>query len=104
MKTKVLVMKAEDIVNLLKHYFCPTGELPLDAELLSLHFSARLQRAVGLEMRSDGEGWHSGRDSNPAGPLKGFTPLFLKYEGGRVLAWGQKGDDPSWSKPLDGVV
>lgn len=75
---------AESVLRLLTHY--SDGELPLDATLRSAGVSQYIQHWLGLNVES--ESWIETDVS---------TPLHIRYEGNKVLVWGDKHTPTTWT-------
>lgn len=86
MATKLFVFEPNDLLRLLTHY--TDGGVPLDGEATNVMVNERLQRFVGIEVRS--KEWED------------FTPLHIRYEGARVMSWSKgTGDEPIWNQTPD---
>jgi hypothetical protein len=78
---KMIIFSPESVLALLTHY--TDGKMPLDAELVEVLANANLAHYIGLRVRS--KDW------------KAVTPIHMRYEGKKVLAWGDEKDAPtSW--------
>jgi hypothetical protein len=86
--TKIIRFDARDFCKLLTSY--SEGRLPLDFELDHVGVDTILTRQICFIGRS--KQWQD--DPLPSG---GFGPLMLRYEGQRMMSWGQKGKDPFYS-------
>ena len=83
---------AESILRLLTHY--SDGELPLDATLKSAGVSKFLGRWIGLNVES--KEW-----DGKVLPDGGIEPLFIRYEGKKVLIWGDKQSPMVWQEGVE---
>ena len=87
--TKIVAFDAHDIVKLWTHY--SEGRMPLDAELKALAVDKKLVRCILFIINS--KQWADecipGRDGE-------YNPLHLRYEGKRILSWGNFGTEPFW--------
>lgn len=89
---KLIRIDAADLLKLFVHY--SDGQVPIDAELRSLGVGTRMKRQIGMLVRSAQWG--------PEAPGKGYhQPLHIRYEGGKVMSWGKKGDEPFWQDQND---
>lgn len=99
MSQRTIYIDAESILNLLTHY--SEGDLPLDAKLLTVGVSSVMGRWIGMLIDSDQ--WRDWRQSERTTD-GGLRPLHIRYEGKKVLVWGDKpaGDNaPAWRDDVE---
>lgn len=99
MGTKTIYIDADSILRLLTHY--SDGDLPLDATLLQAGVSATLGRWMGLLV--DSEQWRDWREAKRTVD-GGLKPLHIRYEGKKVMIWGDKKQEesPEWREGVEG--
>ena len=90
MAQRILETDIQSLVQLIVHY-CDGKEVPLDTEVLSMSVSPILQRWVMLWCKSSK--WMSGGVASDGS----LAPLHIRFEGGRVMTMGNKGEDPKWA-------
>lgn len=88
MGTKLLVIDGQSLLNLLIHY--TDGEIDLDSKLLSVGISQYLGEWIGMVIESSQ--W---KDSLEPGKDY-YAPLHIRYEGNKILKWGQKDTPYNW--------
>ena len=93
MAEKTIFIDAESILQLLTQY--SNGDLPLDATLVSAGVSSLLGRWIGLKV--DSEQWRDWRGAERTAD-GGLRPLHIRYEGKKVLVWGdgERQEHPEW--------
>ena len=97
MAARTIYIDADSILRLLTHY--SEGDLPLDATLRSAGVSKLLSRVIGLEVRSDQ--WRPQRVDD-RGPNDMPRPLMIRYEGKKVMVWGDlKDPEPRWREGVE---
>lgn len=95
--TKRIVFDLDTIMALLTHY--SDGAVPLDATVSQILVSKMLQRYVVFETAS--AQWEDADlPLNAAGQL---PPLDIRWEGGKVLKWSEKGTTPTWGDSPDAI-
>jgi hypothetical protein len=94
MGSKILVISPESLRDLLVHY--TDGVVPLDARIISIGTSQYFQRWIGIEMES-GQ-WSGDKAENS----EAYSPLHLRYEGKKILTWGDKHKPYEWHKDHPG--
>lgn len=94
MARQLVVIDAQGLLALLTHY--TDGEVPMDTEALGVGVHAQLQRHIGIMTRGS---WETGREVVVGGqPMGILEPLHFRYEGQKVLSWGEKGAPPEWGE------
>lgn len=95
--TRRIIFDVDSLLALLTHY--SDGAVPLDAEVLNIGVSKLLGRYIGLTMTS--ADW---RDSElPKDRLGMLPPLDIRWEGGKVLKWSEKGSPVEWGDSPDAL-
>lgn len=90
--TKLITFEPKELLDLIVHY-CDGRGLPLDVDLLGVGVSQFLPRWVGLECASSK--WMDGREGQ--GDEQGrLSPLHIRYEGKRIMTFGEKGTPYDW--------
>lgn len=83
MAQKLLVISIDSLVKLLTHY--SEGLMPLGAEAREFGFSPLLPRFLQLVVES--KDWD-----------RPWPPLHIRFEGGKMMRWDEKGTDPRWTE------
>lgn len=92
-----IVFDVDSLLALLTHY--SDGAVPLDAEVLNIGASRLLGRYIGLTISS--ADW---RDPDlPRDRLGMLPPLDIRWEGGKVLKWSEKGTPVEWGDSPDAL-
>jgi hypothetical protein len=94
MGTKLLILDGQSLLNLLTHY--TDGAIDLDAKLVSMGVSQFVGEWLGLVVES-GQ-W---KDEKLPGQ-DAYGPLHIRYEGNKILKWGQKDTPYNWQKEGEG--
>jgi hypothetical protein len=99
MGTKVIEFEADEFAKLLTHY--TDGLVPLDFRVLHVAVDSMLTRQIAFIGES--AQWQDEpvkrellEKTGAQGDTGGYAPLQLRYEGKRVMNYGQKGNDPFW--------
>jgi hypothetical protein len=92
---RTVYISADSILQLLTHY--SEGDLPLDATLKNAGVSQFMNRWIGFWVDSDQ--WRDAEGTKDGG----LMPLHIRYEGKKVLVWGDIGSpDPVWRSGIEG--
>lgn len=96
--TLLIVFDGRNILDLLSHY--SDGKLPLGVRLLDMGPSTSLGRHLILQVESDQwedapTGLSDLNDPRNAGTL---APLHIRYEGKKVMSWGDKRAAVEWKE------
>lgn len=92
-----IIFSPETLLALMQHYTEDCEDrIPLDSEIVSLGVNAALQRMIGILVQSDS--WEGGTTHGRDGKIGMLSPLHFRYEGGKVLLWGGKNQELSWTR------
>jgi hypothetical protein len=86
MSTRLVVLRADDLKNLLTVY--TDGAVPLDAELTEVSVHPYMERSINLTMKS--KQW---QETTYDPVLRRLRPLLVRYEGKKTLSWHQKKEE-----------
>jgi hypothetical protein len=97
--TRRIIFDANDLLKLLTHY--TEGKVPIESTLKELVVHPVLQRYVGFWVESNA--WPQlSESSKPNEASRGaVAPLFVRYEGKKVMSWGNPKESPVWSEAPD---
>ena len=85
---KIIAFNADEFCRLLTSY--SEGRLPLDFELKHVAVDKILTRQIAFIGVS--KQWQD----EPLPGREEYAPLHLRYEGKRMMSWGQKNNEPFW--------
>jgi hypothetical protein len=92
-----IIFSPETLLALMQHYTEDCEDrIPLDSEVISFGVNASLQRMIGILVQS--RSWEGGNPHNREGKIGVLSPLQFRYEGGKVLLWGGKNQELSWTR------
>lgn len=90
---KFVTIDVESLMNLLSHY--TEGEFPLDAKIMSVQASAKIERWICLIV--DSKDW----TDTPFAGGDGYNeqqPFWIRYEGKRVMTLQHLQDPIAWGE------
>lgn len=90
--SKLVMIDVESIMNLLSHY--TEGEFPLDAHIVAVQASPKIQRWISLVV--DSKDW-SGTPFEGGDGYNEVQPFWIRYEGKRVMTLQHLKDPVAWS-------
>lgn len=93
MQSKLVIFDADSLLKLLVHY--SEGAVPIDSEVKSIQASAKLPRWVSLIV--DSKDW-SGTPFETGDGYGTVQPMFIRYEGKRIMVLDHLKDVPVWSE------
>ncbi len=89
---RLIIIDANDLLELFKHYTAYADEnIPIDGEVKNVGFHHGLPRYIKFLV----SGKWTAPERHAGG---GMDPLHIRYTGGRVMTWGEKGTDVSWAE------
>lgn len=86
--SKLIIMDGQSLLNLLTHY--TDGAIDLDAKLINIGISEYIESWIGLTVES--AHWKDEKLPNQ----DAYGPLHIRYEGKKMLTWGQKNTPYEW--------
>jgi len=96
--TAMVVLDPACILELLTHY--TDGRVPLNCRLLEVGVGNFLDRHIGLLVESDqwGDETLFASDTQDKRNVGEYAPLHIRYEGKKVLSWGDKHAPVEWKE------